>query len=193
MSPEPTRQRWWQMSLTKPPRFSWKAPKDYQQLKGRSELPRLRRLLPWLFAFYFGGLMLLWWLARVKKGETFDDFGECALIALFGAALFSYGLAWMYLKFPTEVSITERWIGHSRFHSKRQWSFTKLESFCWVAMSEGVVLRLKFKTGREVSLGAPLELGRDEVEAFLQQHGLLKTADGQWSNYEDLAFLRNAL
>ncbi len=60
-------------------------------------------------------------------------------------------------------------------------------------MSEGVVLRLKFKTGREVSLGAPLELGRDEVEAFLQQHGLLKTADGQWSNYEDLAFLRNAL
>lgn len=182
------KQRWWNKPLTKS-RFCWNEPKLYLRLKDRSELPRLRRMQPWLLLGFAALLLGQWSLARMKKGATPPSVETATFIALGGGAFFAYVVPWLISKCPSQITIKEKVVSKNRANSNRFWKLATIAAFRWIPVHDWTILQLKLRNGRDVFLCVAPEVVPADLEKFFQEKGLQKEPDGHWSEFQKLKFL----
>jgi hypothetical protein len=172
--------------------FSWREPKEYLRLKDANERPAARRIQLLVF-FAIVGVVLLRRLINNQRNLQHESIGESLCIALAGAAFLAYGIPWVVTKCPSYIKVRNKHIMRMRGNSNLEIRFSKMESFRWIPMQQWSLLRLSPKSGRSFTLCVPLEISREELDSFLQEHGLRKDPDGHYTDFEDIAFLRNAV
>ena len=188
MKSNPVRQSWWRHVFPKV-HYRWKEPKPYLRLKDKSERPKLRRLQPWLLLGLVAVSLLQWALATAKPEGPELPFEQAVLVVLVGSAALVYGAPWLIEKCPSEVRVSDSDIWRLRGDSVRRWKVKNLTSYRWLVMSDWALLELETKSAGKNMLAVPFDVHLEDLDAFLQQCGLRKVADAQWSEFQELSVL----
>jgi len=191
VSEDVPKERWWPKPLLKE-YFSWREPKAYLRLKDKHERPAARRLQPLVLLIIAGLILLRWWIDKQRHIPR-ESFWEFLPLTLAVAALIAYGIPWVTTKCPSYVKVRNKYIIRMRGSSNLQIAFEKTESFRWIPMPQWSLLRLTSKSSRHFSLCVPLKISREDLDSFLQQHGLRKEPDAHYTDFADLIFLRDML
>ena len=187
MSQEAKTERWWEKELIKS-QFKWREPEGFVRLIDEYERSRSRLTQPILVALVFV-LFIAPWFLPPHSDQKRPSFEVAVIIAFGGAVFLAYGVPKLIRMCPSEVTVRKGFMFRTRGNHAQ---LKQLESFCWIPMREWLVLRLKLKSGKYSSIGVPLGFQREQLDSFLQERGLRKGPDAHWTDFSDLAFLRDA-
>jgi hypothetical protein len=188
MSYESKDQPWWRRPLP-PSRFFWKEPKAYRRHKNQHDLPAFRQAQRWVFVGYSLFFVFLWLIGKISSKGNASSSGLFLVLAVGASALIAYGLLPLSRLSSVEIAISERSISRGRM----RWPFKFFESYTWIPMNDWLIMLLKMKSGRVVTVAAPRDVPREVLDALFQRHGLRREPDGHWTDHDELAFLRGAV
>lgn len=149
--------------------FHWKEPEEFVQRRDAADLAeRQWWFQPLMVLVTVTMLLVSWYLARLNPNKHPPPFHMALPVDFAIAVIMVYVTPWIIALCPSYVGLHEDWLVRTRGNSNQKLKYANIEYFAWrktEVMTTLVLTRRKSK--REMLLGVPLEISKDDVQLFL--------------------------
>lgn len=153
--------------------FRWSEPAAFRRTLATVDASKARWWHKPLAGLALAGLMMTnWWPATLDPNKQPPSLGVALVMALVGMPPLVYFVAWVSQFLPTTVMVIEDRLARACGNTRLEWKFANVAAYSIRDCGDYRVLVLDLRGGRQVLVGVPPDIDREQLEDFLNRRGL---------------------
>jgi len=163
------------MAVLPKKRFEWMEPGEFRRVSNIIAESQIQWWYRPLIALGCGGAMLgFWGLAKLDPKKHPPPFGTALVVAIGGALVVFYTLAWLARVLPHAVMVFDNVLARIIGNTRREWQYSYIEEYGLRHYGDFNLLVVDLRNGNQELFGIPLTVDLGALELFFSSCGLTR-------------------